>query len=259
IPILIDEMALTDVGIPTDEPINLILSGITLQTALNHVLRPLGLTTIIRDEVLQVTTREVADAYLVTRVYDISDLAGIEQEQLLKVLQESLPDAEWKEGDGAGGTASILDDALVVKQSQSAHRQIVDLLGQLRRHLQQRSPSGTSRVIEEALPSDGFELSSADAAEAPPTTKSSLQGLVTATRTGKSGDVEFVEISVGSDDGVLQGAKVGIYRRTTRPSPYEGANPVVVMAPVGQIEIVYVTSKRAVGRVTSAMNSQLTI
>jgi RNA polymerase sigma factor (sigma-70 family) len=138
IPILIDEVALNDVGVPTDEPVNLALTGVTLQTALNHILRPQGLTTIIRDEVLQVTTKEVADEYLVTRVYDISDLAEIEQEQLLQVLQESLPDADWKDN-GGGGTASILDDALVVKQSQSAHRQIVDLVGQLRRHLADRS------------------------------------------------------------------------------------------------------------------------
>jgi RNA polymerase sigma factor (sigma-70 family) len=142
--ILVDEAALADVGVATDQAVNLVLQNVELQSALNHILRPQGLTTIIRDEVLQVTTKEIADEYLVTRVYDIGDLAGIEQEQLLKVLQESLADAEWKETDGQGGTASILDDALVVKQSQSAHRQIVDLLGQLRRHLQQRSQSQTS-------------------------------------------------------------------------------------------------------------------
>jgi hypothetical protein len=74
ITILIDEQALTEEGVSIDEPINRTLSGITLRSALKIILEPLGLTYVIEDEVMKITTIIAAEEKLSTRVYPVGDL-----------------------------------------------------------------------------------------------------------------------------------------------------------------------------------------
>jgi hypothetical protein len=57
-----------------DEPINRTLSGITLRSAMKIILEPLGLTYIIEDEVMKITTIIAADEKLSSRVYPVGDL-----------------------------------------------------------------------------------------------------------------------------------------------------------------------------------------
>jgi hypothetical protein len=76
IPIIIQTQALDDAGIPSDEPINLVLSGITLRSALKIMLKDLDLTYIIQDEVMQITTKDIANdpANMKPYVYPVGDL-----------------------------------------------------------------------------------------------------------------------------------------------------------------------------------------
>lgn len=132
--IVIDEVALAEIGVPTDEPVNILVSEVSLRSALNQILRPKHLAAIIRDEVLQVTAQEVADAHTETRVYDIRALGSLPGDQLAEIVESSVPGADWESIDGSGGAVSALEGALVVRQTQAAHREIVDLLSQLKRH-----------------------------------------------------------------------------------------------------------------------------
>ena len=59
IEIRIDTKSSNDVGIGTDTPVTISLKGISLRAALRLMLGPLGLTYIIRDDVLLITTPEV--------------------------------------------------------------------------------------------------------------------------------------------------------------------------------------------------------
>jgi uncharacterized protein with von Willebrand factor type A (vWA) domain len=72
--IYIDQTALQDEGVDPSSPINLELSGITLRSALRLMLQPLGLTYVIEDEVMKLTTQTAADEVLTTRVYPVGDL-----------------------------------------------------------------------------------------------------------------------------------------------------------------------------------------
>lgn len=74
ITILVDEQSLTEEGVAIDEPINRTLSGITLRSAMKIILEPLGLTYIIEDEVMKITTIIAAEEKLSTRVYPVGDL-----------------------------------------------------------------------------------------------------------------------------------------------------------------------------------------
>ena len=60
IPIIIEQVALDDAGVPGNEPINLKVSGISLQSALKLMFQDLQLTFLIENEVLKVTTIDVA-------------------------------------------------------------------------------------------------------------------------------------------------------------------------------------------------------
>ncbi|HEY3391839.1 MAG TPA: hypothetical protein VGK58_03980 [Lacipirellulaceae bacterium] len=74
IPVQLDAAALEEEGIDPQEPVNVSLRGISLRSALRILLKNLGLTYIIRDEVLLITSTTEADSALVVKVYPVADL-----------------------------------------------------------------------------------------------------------------------------------------------------------------------------------------
>lgn len=74
IQIWIDEVKMTDAGIGVDTPVTLQLTQITLRSTLKLLLEPQGLTYLIEDEVMKITTIEEADLKLTVRVYPVADL-----------------------------------------------------------------------------------------------------------------------------------------------------------------------------------------
>lgn len=77
IPIRLDEQALTDAGLDADTRVNLVISGISLRSALKLLLENVNgtpLTYVIEDEVMKITTAEKADEKYQTRVYPVGDL-----------------------------------------------------------------------------------------------------------------------------------------------------------------------------------------
>ena len=77
IPIILDDLTLSENGIGPDEEIELILSGIQLKSALKLMLENVGgvaLTYLVEDEVMKITTAEAAEDILQTRVYPVADL-----------------------------------------------------------------------------------------------------------------------------------------------------------------------------------------
>lgn len=77
IPIRLDEQALTDAGLDADARVNLVISGITLRSALKLLLENVNgteLTYVIEDEVMKITTAEKANENYQTRVYPVGDL-----------------------------------------------------------------------------------------------------------------------------------------------------------------------------------------
>ena len=97
ITILIDNQALTEEGIGNDQQINRILSGVKLASALKIILDPLGLTYVVEDEVLKITTKDAADKRPVTCVYDTGYLreVGVEPEALAKTIQTIVEPNTW--------------------------------------------------------------------------------------------------------------------------------------------------------------------
>lgn len=99
ITILINSEDLGDDGLTPEEPVNVSLTGIKLKSALNIILKPIGLTYVIEDEVMKITTILKADEIYSTRVYPVADLVISVSTQ-----QQSVGSSQGGFGGQQGGT-----------------------------------------------------------------------------------------------------------------------------------------------------------
>lgn len=129
---VIDKKALDDIGVGTDTPVTLALRGVSRKSALRLILEQLGLAYLIRDDVLVITSGEVAKQYVVTRVYPVADLTR-DADELLKIMTATVVPDSWI-ASGGPGVVSVTDDngSLVVLQTPENHERVLELLRALR-------------------------------------------------------------------------------------------------------------------------------
>jgi len=143
IPILLDRKALEDAGLdPQRTRIVLSIRGITLESALNLMLRQVDVTWTITDEVVLITTPEREEQMLVTRVYPIDDLVGSGAESderveaLMRAIRAPLERNVWSQ-QGKPGCIWLVrvrdKPVLVVTQPVRIQREIARLMQSLRR------------------------------------------------------------------------------------------------------------------------------
>ncbi len=147
IDIQLDKKAMEDAGIGTDTPVTEVLKGVSLRSALRLMLHKLGLTYLIQNEVLLITTPEAAESKLATRVYPVADIVGAGRDEDdndddrlgLARRRSSIPPSEPNTWDEVGGPGSIAHQAmgnakvLVLSQTQGVHEEVVGLLQGLRK------------------------------------------------------------------------------------------------------------------------------
>jgi hypothetical protein len=140
----LDKKAMDDVGVAPDVPITINLKGVSLRSVLNLMLRDLGLTWCIENEVLLITSPERADILLTTEIYDVADLVTCRDEkgelwedydQLVEMIISTVAPTTW---DSVGGPGSIAPGTfasakvLVIVQTDNVHEQIAALLEKIR-------------------------------------------------------------------------------------------------------------------------------
>ena len=142
IEIWLDKASLQEEGLTPDQQVTLVMSGISLESALHLLLHPLGLTHVNENEVLKITTQSKANEMLSTRVYPVRDLVDMgdgtdDYSSLMTALQVSTS-GKWMEVDQEGGAMSPVESArsLVIRQTQKVHREIEGILSALRRSKQ---------------------------------------------------------------------------------------------------------------------------
>ncbi len=141
--VTLDNQALLEEGIPTDMPVTLQLQRITARSALELLLKPPMLAAVIEHEALLITTAAREKDKLITYTYPVSDLIGpIGNYPSLMELLESGTSGHWMTRDGEGGVVIALDTtgSLVVRQSASVQRQVLNLLRQQREAQQRMLP-----------------------------------------------------------------------------------------------------------------------
>jgi len=148
--ILIDKRALDDIGVGTDTPITFQAQRMKVRDALAHILRPLGATWEIRDQILLITSQELSEADLLTRLYPVADLLGRPEgvdafgdpqrparfEELATFITQAIIPESWDKTGGRGSIDHLRHiDVLIISQTQEAHEQIATLLGKVRSSL----------------------------------------------------------------------------------------------------------------------------
>lgn len=136
VPVLLDAVALEEVGLSADEPINFSTSlgkddtgEMRVDQLLDLMLDPLEVSWYVDDGILQVTTIEVCNERLINRSYDLNPFlkARIEPGRLMEVvMQES--SGLWEEVDGTGSSIFVIGNVMTIRQTYAAHREIDQLL-----------------------------------------------------------------------------------------------------------------------------------
>ena len=134
IEILLDVKALEDGGMGTDTPVTCKVRGVSLRSGLRLMFSRIDLTFLIHNEVLLVTSKEVADATLVTRTYPIADLTpGDKYDHLIDAITTTVLPQSWDEVGGPGSLTSVkAAKSLVISQTQDAQDEVLQLLRSLR-------------------------------------------------------------------------------------------------------------------------------
>ncbi|MCO8122078.1 hypothetical protein NHH03_10040 [Stieleria sp. TO1_6] len=130
IPIVIDYRALEEIGLTKDQGVNLSLSKTSLRSALRLLLRDLDMTYMIKNEVLQLTTRAAAENSLILEIYQLPDNLRPKAEQVIKIISSTIVPDTWET---LGGPSSIhgLDHLVVVSTTSDVHDQIKEFLAKL--------------------------------------------------------------------------------------------------------------------------------
>jgi hypothetical protein len=98
----VDWKTLEAAGISRQTPVTATLHGVPMRKVLSLILAQAAgadtLTFYLEDNVIQITTRDDADKHLVTVVYDVEDLVGLDD-----TLNPTLPSVTVSGGGGGGG------------------------------------------------------------------------------------------------------------------------------------------------------------
>lgn len=156
-PVLLDALALEDVGLDPAVPVTIHVRGVSLRAGLRLMLRELEMDWIIQDEALILSTYEVSEGQMRARLYNVSDLvtqplgseyyspklAG-DASELIRVIRWTVAPDTWDEVGGPGSIQPLVVGAttlLVVDQTGDTHTRIDSLLRRLRDTLAQ-APDG---------------------------------------------------------------------------------------------------------------------
>ncbi len=155
--VVIDYRALSEKEIGTDSPLSIKLKDVTLRSALELAIRPLGLSWTIYCEAIVISTPAAIQSMQFTKLYDITELATVsdgqgktweEPDALADLITSTVAPESW---DGAGGRGTIqlvstgMARLLVVSQDYRIQRQVERLLSELHAAVKRHAPAKATR------------------------------------------------------------------------------------------------------------------
>jgi hypothetical protein len=147
IPIMIDAKALEEINLSEEEPVTLSVENVSLRSLLTLILRELDLTYSTQNEVMEITTIEIAEQNLRHRIYWLEGTgfpAG-EFDPLIELIETTIAPETWESLGGPSNMQPINQKrpAIVVSTMTVVHQKIERLLAVFR-----ESNFGPPPVIE---------------------------------------------------------------------------------------------------------------
>lgn len=152
ITILLNRKKLDESGMNPRQRVTWHLPAAPLKIQLDWLLDELNLAWNAREEFLQITTPEDAEAQHITEIYDVrplvdADFGILKPDELIGLLYYWIAPQSWDEV-GGPGTVYFYRGLLVVSQSSDVHSQLELLLAALGSHCLQRfSPAAAPHVV----------------------------------------------------------------------------------------------------------------
>lgn len=165
--------------------------NVTLRSALRYLLDEFGpsLTYELRDDGLWITTEEAAEQRLITKVYDVSDLAYVvpgqpardaildtipnasgrgqyDYDSLIELITTVVEPDSWEDGTGPPQGIAEGEGTVTISQTARVHRTVEGLLTSMRKLRQQRTkdPSDLSPIRIAESPAEAQSRADIDAA-----------------------------------------------------------------------------------------------
>ena len=149
-----DETALKETGISDHDSLNINMRGLPARVALKSLLEPLKCNYIIRDEIVLITTKEVTDGLLETRIYPVADLlqAGElfdegerrerREDRLTETIGNTVTPELWEARGGSGTIKTHMPSrSLIVTQTAEVHAALEEYLERMRTELREHPPA----------------------------------------------------------------------------------------------------------------------
>ncbi len=136
----LDNLALAKRGVRDRTPVSLKIADQKLTTALQALLSNLNLTWILRDSAIWITTKEAADEFEKTAVFDVRDLCRDDKESMALVMAIR-NQTRAKKSDGRGGALVMAKPGvLVVRNTEPGLDDVLQLLENYRAALRASKP-----------------------------------------------------------------------------------------------------------------------
>ncbi len=134
----IDKIGLHNLGIETRTKVSVNLRNVSVKTALIKLLEQLELTYYIENELLVITSQEVAHSRLSIAVYPVGDLVWTEKskyllyDELIDTIVQSIATETWAENGGCEAEISPCWGLLIITQTEDVHGEIKNFFETLR-------------------------------------------------------------------------------------------------------------------------------
>ncbi|MEZ6040043.1 MAG: DUF1559 domain-containing protein [Planctomycetaceae bacterium] len=129
--IVFDPLWLEDETPDLNQPVSADLGDLSLGAALDFILVPLGMSYIVRDDEIRITSIDRAEAYQYERVHELPPPLKGQEEQVIQALTTRItPDKWWV----AGGeyVAAATDGRLTISANRDTQMAVVELLEEMR-------------------------------------------------------------------------------------------------------------------------------
>lgn len=125
----IDHRSLEAAGLDADTPVTSNLSGVSLRSALRHLLGGIDLTIVVKDNVLLITTKEKSEEQFEMVFYPMPTAHA--SAEIIDLIQSTIAADTWDIVGGPGAIRPLFSSSdFVVSQTDEIHNQIAKLMAE---------------------------------------------------------------------------------------------------------------------------------